>query len=113
LCSPFLRYTVPVPNARTCVVSFRDQEGLEHSVVVTASSLYEAAARGLKAFRESPFWDGARPGPAARLTVAVKAVEARHEVKLSRLQEWLNSGGRSPREQALKNDLRKMLGWEG
>jgi hypothetical protein len=37
---------------------------------VSASSLCEAAARGLKAFRESPFCDGVRPGPAARLTVS-------------------------------------------
>jgi hypothetical protein len=45
-CSPFLRYIVQVPNARTCVVSFRGRDGQEHSVVVSASSLYEAAARG-------------------------------------------------------------------
>lgn len=102
-----------MPNVRTCVVSFRDHDGLEHSVVVSASSLYEAAARGLKAFRESPFTDGARPGPAARLTVSVRSVEARHEVSLSKLQAWLGSQGKSPREQGLKYDLRKMLGWEG
>jgi len=60
--SSFIRYTVRVPNARTCVVSFRDPEGLEHSVVVIAVSLYAAAARALKAFKESPFCDGARPG---------------------------------------------------
>lgn len=102
-----------MPNARTCVVSYRDGDGLEHSVVVSAGSLYEAAARGLKALRESPFCDGHRPSPAARLTVAVRAVEARHEVKLSRLQEWLNSVGKSPREQALKHELRKLLDWLG
>jgi hypothetical protein len=43
------------------------------------------------------------PGPAARLIVAVRSVEARHEVKLSK----------SPREQALKHELRKMPDWEG
>lgn len=47
--------------------------------MVGASSLFEAAARALKAFRESPFTDEARPGPAARLTVTVRSVEARHE----------------------------------
>jgi len=102
-----------VPTARTCVVSFRDPEGLEHSVVVSASSLFEAAVRGLKAFGESPFSDGPRPDPIGRLTVAVRSVEARHEVSLSKLQAWLGSQGKSPREQALKVDLRKMLGWEG
>ncbi len=33
--SPSLRYTILVPTARTCVVSFRDRDGLGHSVVVT------------------------------------------------------------------------------
>lgn len=84
-----------------------------HSVVVSARSLYEAAARALKAFGESPFADGARPGPAARLTVAIRSVEARHEINLSQLQAWLSSQGKSPREQALKYDLRKLLGWDG
>lgn len=98
-----------MPNSRNCVVSFRDSQGLEHSVVVSASSLYEAAARGLKAFRDSPFCEGARPGAAARLTVAIKAVEARHEVNVSRLRAWLESSGKSPREQALKHELRKLL----
>lgn len=45
----------------------------------------------------------------ARLTVAIKSVEARHEVKVSRLREWPESMGKSPREQALKNELRKLL----
>lgn len=98
-----------MPNSRNCVVSFRDGNGLEHSVVVSAASLYEAAARGLKAFGDSPFADDARPGFAARLTVAVRSVEARHEVDMLRLREWLSSNGKSPREQALKHELRKLL----
>lgn len=83
-----------------------------HSVVVSAGSVYEAAARALKAFQESPFCDGARPHRAARLTVAVRSVEVRHEVNLSQVQAWLGSAGKSPREQALKHGLRKLLGWE-
>jgi hypothetical protein len=71
------------------------------------------AARGAEAFRESPFCDGARPNRAARLTVAVKAVESRHEVNLSKLQAWLSSTAKSPREQALKHELRKLLDWDG
>ncbi len=60
----------------------------------------------------TPFCDDVRPGTAARVTVAVRSVEARHEVDVSRLREWLGSNGKSPREQALKHELRKLLGWD-
>jgi len=41
--------------------------------------------------------------------VAVKAPATIHEVRFSRLEEWLQSHGRSPKEQALKADLRARL----
>ena len=37
---------------RTCKVSVADLEGIEHSVEVTAGTLYEAVAAALAAFRE-------------------------------------------------------------
>jgi hypothetical protein len=33
-----------------------------------------------------------------------------HEVRLSKIEAWLESGGRSPNEQALKVRLRELLG---
>ena len=38
-------------NERKCVVSFRDQEGVEHVAEVIAESLYEAGALALQQFR--------------------------------------------------------------
>ena len=35
---------------QNCVVSYSDPEGLEHSVVVMADSLFEAAVMALRAF---------------------------------------------------------------
>jgi len=49
------RYNVPVPSARTCLVSFIDSEGIRHSVEVTASTLYQAAALAIGDFRRSGF----------------------------------------------------------
>jgi hypothetical protein len=83
--SPFLRYTDREPNARTRAVSYRDWEGLEHSVEVTANSLYEAAVLGLGAFRESSHVEHCGPGPAGLLRVTVKAEES-HEVKVQQLK---------------------------
>ena len=41
-----------------------------------------------------------------RLTVTVKT----HQVRLSKIEAWLESGGRSPNEHALKVRLRELLG---
>jgi hypothetical protein len=83
--------------------------GVTHSVEVAASSLYEAAALALGAFRSSDFAGRIDPRAVDRLTVAVKVEEARHEVRVGDLDAWLACSGRSPREQALKIRLRQTL----
>ena len=93
-----------MPNARTASSPPRLGGGLEHSVEVTACSLYETAVLGLKAFRESSQVEHCGPGPAGPLRVTVKAEES-HEVKVQQLKAWLKSVGKSPREQALKTRL--------
>ncbi len=45
-----------------------------------------------------------------RLTVTVKTPATSHQVRLSKIEAWLESGGRSPNEQALKVRLRELLG---
>jgi hypothetical protein len=67
-----------VPS-RSCVVSFTDSEGIEHSVRVSAASLYEAAVLALAEFRRHGFADTTF-GPATNLNVQVKAPEAAHVV---------------------------------
>jgi hypothetical protein len=47
-------YTGVVPS-RSCVVSFTDADGVEHSVRVSAASLYEAAVLALAEFRRHGF----------------------------------------------------------
>ena len=96
-----------VPTARTCVVSFADSEGIRHSVEVTAGTLYEAAALAIAEFRRCGFTANA-PGPATRLTVAVKTPATSHEVRLSKIEAWLQSAGK-PNEQGMKVRLRELL----
>jgi hypothetical protein len=50
------------------------------------------------------------PGSATRLTVTVKVPATSHEVRLSKIETWLHSNGKSPNEQALKIRLRELLG---
>jgi hypothetical protein len=44
-----------VPNVPSCLVSFTDTEGIEHSIRVPAESLYEAAIEAMAAFRRGAF----------------------------------------------------------
>jgi hypothetical protein len=39
-------------SVRSCRVTIRDLEGIEHTAEVTAESLYEAVALGLRAIRQ-------------------------------------------------------------
>jgi hypothetical protein len=95
-------------NVRTCLVSFTDSEGIQHAVEVSASSLYEAAALAIGEFRRCGI-TADPPGPATRLTVTVKEPATSHEVRVSKIEAWLQSGGKSPNEQALKVRLVEML----
>jgi hypothetical protein len=44
-------------NMRSCLVSFTDSEGIEHTVRVPAETLYEAAVEAMAAFRRCVFAD--------------------------------------------------------
>ena len=101
-------YAGIVPNVQICRVSFTDTEGMTHSVRLTAASLYEAAALGLAESRKCAMMDAA-PGPATRFTVVVEAPGTAHEVPMQKLAAWLDGGGKSPAEQAVKVRLRELL----
>ena len=101
-------YTKFVPNLRSCLVSFTDPEGVEHSVRVPAESLYEAAVEAMAAFRHGVLAD-IPLGPATRLTIQVKPPEEAHSITVAKVMSWLDGGARSPNEQARKNRLRERL----
>lgn len=97
-----------MPNVRSCLVSFTDLEGIEHSVRIPAESLYETAIEAMAAFRRGAFAEMAF-GPATRLTVRVTAPEEEHMVTVGKVLSWLEGGARSPSEQVKKNRLRERL----
>jgi hypothetical protein len=92
-----------------CRVSFTDSAGVTHTVSVSASSLYEAAALGIAEFRRCVFAE-AMVGPATRLRVAVEAPATTHELTVAKLRAWLDSSGKTPKEQAIKVNLREIIG---
>lgn len=93
----------------TCRVSFEDGAGMMHVVTVSASSLYEAAALGIAEFKRSGF-AFTNIGPATRLTISVEPPAMTHQLSVAKLQAWLDTNGKTPREQARKVTLRQLLG---
>jgi hypothetical protein len=76
-----------------------------HAVTVAAASLYEAAACGIAEFRHSGFvFGGGWPGNAAN---DCDPPTTTHELPVAKLQSWLDTNGKTPREQAVKVTLRK------
>ena len=85
---PSFAYTGIVP-ARSCIVSFIDSDGIEHSVRVPAESLYEAAIEAIAAFRRSVLAE-MPSGPTTRLTIRVKAPEEEHTLTVGKVLSWLD-----------------------
>ena len=103
----FFAYTGFVAS-RTCTVSFQDASGMRHSVEVVASSLYEAAVLALKEFRSCSFTE-VSAGKGTKLNVAVSGPSESHEITVGQVESWLQSRGKSPREQTAKTNLAALL----
>lgn len=90
-----------VPS-HSCLVSFTDSEGIEHSVRVPADSLYEAAVEAIAAFRRGVLAEMPL-GPTTRLTIRVKAPEEEHAISVGKVIFWLDGVATSPSEKLKKN----------
>ena len=93
---------------RTCTVSCCDLKGIEHSIEVTADSLYEAVAQDLRVFRENDWVDDIGGG-LRTITVVVRQPAVEHKVRVRELEQWLESQGRTPAEMSLKSRLRDLV----
>jgi hypothetical protein len=95
-----------VGNLRSCTVAFTDSTGVRHTAEVTAESLYEAAALGIKAISEQ--W-ASEPGLMTSISVEVRAPAVSHEVTLRQLRQWVDGTCTGPREALLKQRLKAVL----
>jgi hypothetical protein len=86
----------------------KDLREVEHSIEVTAETLYEAIASGLAALQQDN-WVGEIGQGFATVTVLVPV---KHEVKMKDFVSWLGRQGRSPAEVVLKQKLERILGKE-
>jgi hypothetical protein len=86
---PFFAYNETVTNVRSCLVSFTDAEGIEHSIRVPAESLYEAAVEAMAAFRRGAFAEMTF-GAGTQLRIRVRAPEEEHVVTVGKVLSWLD-----------------------
>jgi hypothetical protein len=69
--------------SRTCTVAVKDLQDVEHSIDVTAETLYEAIAQALAALQKDA-WVGEIGQGLATVTVLVQQPPVKHEVKMKR-----------------------------
>jgi hypothetical protein len=95
-------------QARKCLVSIRDGEGIEHIAEVTAESLYEAGALGLQQFRRAEW---SREASLDAGTLRVEVCESTfYNVKATELEAWLKRSGGAPRDIVERQRVKSRLG---
>jgi hypothetical protein len=94
--------------SRICTVAVKDVQDVEHSVEVTAETLYEAIAAALAALQQDN-WVGEIGQEFTTVSVLIQQPPVKHEVKMKDFLSWLNRQGRSPAEVILKQKLEKIL----
>ncbi|GAC1438546.1 MAG: hypothetical protein NVSMB58_33970 [Terriglobales bacterium] len=94
---------------RTCTVAVKDLRDVEHSIEVTAETLYEAIAIGLAALQHDN-WVGEIGEGFTTVNVIVQQPAVKHEVRMKDFVTWLGRQGRSPAEVILKQKLAKIFG---
>jgi hypothetical protein len=94
---------------RSCRVTFLDLNKVEHTVQVTASTLYEAVALGLASLRGEEWVSSIAEGLNV-VRVSAVPVPVEHAVRMMDFTKWLNKEGGSPRERSDRYRVREILG---
>jgi hypothetical protein len=92
---------------RSCRVTIKDMEGVEHTVEVRAETLYEAVAKGLVALRGDR-WVSEIPEGLNEVKVASSPIE--HCVQIQKFKAWLKQQGRGPADMIARKRVRNILG---
>ena len=90
-----------MPAVRSCRVTITDPQGASHAVDVQATTLFEAAAAALAAFRQQG-WATDALTPRAILRVEVRLPPIVYDVPIQAVERWLQSSSSSPREMIRK-----------
>ena len=91
---------------KTCRVTIRDMDGIDHTAQVTADTLFEAVARGIVALKANS-WTGDLVQGSAQVMVNDTPVE--HTVRLREFHTWLARTAGAPREISHRQKVREIL----
>src|SRR6201982_982066 len=94
---------------RSCRVTIADMDGVAHTVEVTAATLFEAVALGLKQLQGNE-WVAGIGRPMDTVTVSVKSIPVGHRGAIGKFTKWLERSGKSPAEGMRKRKVREILG---
>jgi len=94
---------------RSCRVTVSDMDGVAHTVEVTAATLFEAVALGLKQLQGNA-WVAGIGRPMDTITVSVKSIPVEHRVRIGEFTKWLERPGTSPSEITRRRKVREILG---
>jgi hypothetical protein len=87
----------PLTEVKSCRLTISDVEGVAHSVEVTAATLYEAVALGLRELQGNEWVEGIARG-LNTVRVAVKNVQVEHTGTMGEFTKWLERRGGTPAE---------------
>jgi hypothetical protein len=92
---------------RTCTVSSTGPSGVRQSVEVTAESIYEAAALGVPALKNSGWADAIAPG--TELEVQVREPATSHRLTVQQIRRWCDGVAVSLDETLKKRRFKQLL----
>jgi hypothetical protein len=93
---------------KSCRVTMRDMDGIEHTTAVAAESLFEAVARGIMSIRQMD-WVDRLTLQAGKVTVEVGEAPVQHHVDLYEFNKWIDRPGGSPRDIIRRAKVRENL----
>ena len=91
---------------KTCRVTIRDTDGIDHTAQVTAETLYEAVARGITVLKADSWTNDLVNG---RAQVAVIDAPVEHSVRFHEFHEWLARPTGSPKDITHRQKIREIL----
>jgi hypothetical protein len=92
---------------RPCRVTYKDLDGVRHSVEVVAESVYEASVLALSALSKHEWIESV--GPGTRLDIQIIEPNVTHTLLVAQLKQWLDRPSTSPAETVKKRRLKELL----
>lgn len=92
---------------KTCKVTYKDLEGVRHTVEVVAESVYEASVLALSALTKHEWVDNV--GPGTRLDIQIVEPNVTHTLLVAQLRQWLDRAPTSPADSVKRQRLKGLL----